>query len=72
MIPVSEPNIGKELDNITEAVQSGWISSMGKFTGEFESNFADYCGVRFGIACVNGTAALHIALRHWVLAEEMK
>ncbi len=63
MIPVSEPNIGKEeLDNITEAVQSGWISSMGKFTGEFESNFADYCGVRFGIACVNGTAALHIAL----------
>lgn len=63
MIPVAEPFIGdEELKNVIEAVESGWISSIGKFVPEFEKDFAKYCGAKDGIATSNGTAALHLAL----------
>lgn len=63
MIPVYEPSLGKEeLENINEAMKSGWISSKGRFISEFEESFAKYCGVKYGVACSNGTAALHLAL----------
>ena len=62
-IPVAAPLIGdEELANVVEAVRSGWISSLGAFIGEFEAAFAEYCGVRHGVAVVNGTAAMHLAL----------
>ena len=63
-IPVAEPYIGdEELKNVIEAVKSGWISSKGKFIEEFEREFARYCGVKYGVATANGTAALHLALK---------
>ncbi|MFX1299158.1 MAG: DegT/DnrJ/EryC1/StrS family aminotransferase, partial [Promethearchaeota archaeon] len=63
MIPVSEPNLGEEeLENVIEAIKSGWISSKGKFIEEFENNFANYCNMKYGIATSNGTAAIHLAL----------
>jgi len=43
-------------------VRSGWISSLGGFIPEFEREFAEFCGGRFGIAVCNGTAAVHLAL----------
>jgi perosamine synthetase len=62
-IPIAEPSLEKEeLRNVTEAVKSGWISSAGKFIPEFEQNFAQYCGVKYGVATCNGTVALHLAL----------
>jgi len=64
MIPVAEPCLGEEeLKNVIEAVKSGWISSKGKFIEEFEGGFAKYCGVKYGVATANGTAALHLALK---------
>ncbi|MEM4522680.1 MAG: DegT/DnrJ/EryC1/StrS aminotransferase family protein, partial [Nitrososphaeria archaeon] len=61
--PVAEPEIGdEELKNVIEAVKSGWVSSKGRFIDEFESSFAKYVGVKYGIATSNGTAALHLAL----------
>lgn len=63
MIPVAKPSLGEEeLKNVIEAVKDGWISSKGKFIEEFEKKFAEYCGVKYGIATSNGTAALHLAL----------
>ncbi|MFC1961737.1 DegT/DnrJ/EryC1/StrS family aminotransferase [Chloroflexota bacterium] len=63
MIPIAEPLLGvEELNNVVEAVKSGWISSKGKFVTEFEEVFARYCGVKYGIATSNGTTALHLAL----------
>ena len=63
MIPIAEPLLNKqELNYIIEAVKSGWISSQGKFIPEFEEKFARYCGVKYGVATSNGTAALHLAL----------
>ena len=50
-IPIAEPLLdGKELEYITDCVKSGWISSLGKYVRDFEKGFADYCGVRYGVA----------------------
>lgn len=62
VIPVNEPVLGeKELDYVREAVETGWISSEGRFIGEFERAFAAYCGRRHGVAVCNGSAALEVA-----------
>lgn len=62
-IPVCEPTLlGNELKYVTDAVQTGWISSAGKYVTEFEQRFATYCGCKYGVAVCNGTVALHLAL----------
>ena len=62
MIPIAEPSLGgEELNNVMEAVKSGWISSKGKFIEEFEQNFSNYCDRKYGVATSNGTVALHLA-----------
>lgn len=64
MIPIAAPALGKEeLKNVVTAVKSGWISSKGEFIPEFEKKFAEYCGVKYGVATSNGTVALHLALK---------
>lgn len=64
MIPVSAPLLnGREMDYVREAVESGWISSEGRFIAAFEQRWAEYCGVPHGIAVSNGTVALQLALR---------
>ena len=61
--PVSHPNIGgKEIDYLIEAFTSSWISSSGRYIDQFENEFANYCGTSHGVACSNGTSALHLAL----------
>lgn len=63
MIPVNEPLLGdKELEYVTECIRTGWISSSGRFIAEFEQGWADYCGMKFGIAVANGTVALQVAV----------
>jgi perosamine synthetase len=62
-IPVCEPVLlGNEKAYILDVIESGWISSAGKYVTAFEEAFAKYCGVKHGIAVCNGTAALHLAL----------
>lgn len=62
-VPVNEPLISAEAKrNVNEALDTGWISSAGKFVEQFEQQFAGYLGVQHGIAVSNGTAALHVAL----------
>lgn len=64
MIPVCEPLIReKELKYVNECLKTGWISSSGKFIDEFEKKWAGYCGMKYGIAVSNGTAALEVAMR---------
>lgn len=62
-IPLSIPKIGgKDWDYIKDCLDGGWVSSKGKYVNEFEKKIAEYVGVKYTIACVNGTAALHISL----------
>lgn len=64
MIPVNEPVIGKrESEYVQECLRTGWISSAGRFIGEFEAAWAGYCGMAHGIAVSNGTVALEMGLR---------
>jgi perosamine synthetase len=61
--PVMEPSLGElEKRYLIEAIDSGWISSLGPFLNQFETEFAQYCGRRFGVSTSSGTAALHLAL----------
>lgn len=63
-IPLSIPSIsGNEWKYIKECLDTGWVSSVGSYVGRFESELSAYVGARHSIACVNGTAALQIALQ---------
>jgi perosamine synthetase len=63
IIPVSAPSfVGNERKYVLDCVESGWISSAGKYVDRFEAAFAEFCGVRHAVACCNGTAALHLSL----------
>jgi perosamine synthetase len=64
--PVSlhEPQFaGNEWAYVKECLDSGWVSSVGKFVDRFEEDLASYTGARRAIAVVNGTAALHVCLK---------
>jgi perosamine synthetase len=62
-IPISKPYIGaREKELVLDALDSGWVSSIGKYIDEFEANFARYCGTEYALAVSNGTTALHLAL----------
>lgn len=60
---IAEPDIGEdELLAVTAAIKSNWISGIGPFVREFERKFAQWIGVKYGVATANGTVALHLAL----------
>lgn len=64
--PVSlhEPSFGgNEWAYVKECLDTGWVSSVGKFVDHFEQQLADYAGVKHAVAVVNGTAALHVCLK---------
>jgi len=62
-ILLSVPNIsGNESKYVKECLETGWISSAGGYVDKFERMVAEFTGVKYAIATMNGTAALHIAL----------
>lgn len=59
-----EPSFaGNELAYLKECIDTTFVSSVGKFVDRFEADLAAYTGARHVVAVVNGTAALHIALK---------
>ncbi|MCF7907802.1 MAG: LegC family aminotransferase [Candidatus Omnitrophica bacterium] len=63
LIPLSVPEIkGNEWKYIKECLDTNWVSSVGSYVDQFENAVADYVGRGYGVACVNGTSALHVAL----------
>jgi perosamine synthetase len=63
-LPLHEPIFfGNEKKYLNECIDSTFVSSVGKFVDNFESMMAEYTGAKYAIATVNGTAALHIALK---------
>lgn len=62
-ISVAEPKLaGNERKYVLDCLDTNWISSNGKYIGEFEAAFASFCGVKHAVAANNGTTALHLAL----------
>src|SRR4030042_5652785 len=63
MIPVNEPLISKDAKKyVMDCLNSGWVSSAGKYINEFENRFSKYIGTKFGVTTTSGTTALHLAL----------
>ncbi len=59
-----EPNFsGNEWVYLKACLDSTFVSSVGKFVDRFERNLVDFTGAKHAVAVVNGTAALHIALK---------
>lgn len=62
-IPVCNTYLsGNEKKYLMDCIDTGWISSAGKYVKEFERLFAKYCDSKYAVAVTNGTAALHMAL----------
>ncbi|MEW5956581.1 MAG: DegT/DnrJ/EryC1/StrS family aminotransferase [Chloroflexota bacterium] len=63
IIPVCEPTLaGNEKKYVLDCLDTNWISSAGKYIPAFEEQFAAECHCKYGVACANGTVALHLAL----------
>ncbi|MCK9477310.1 MAG: aminotransferase class I/II-fold pyridoxal phosphate-dependent enzyme [Candidatus Muirbacterium halophilum] len=61
--PVAIPNLnGNEFKYLTDAFMSTWISSSGEYITRFENEFSSYSDCDYGVACSNGTVAIHLAL----------
>lgn len=54
--------IGNEKAYLARCIDSGFVSSVGEFVGEFEKKIAEFVGAKFAVAMNSGTSALHIAL----------
>jgi len=64
MIPVNEPYLGqREKELVNECLESGWISSAGKYIKKFEDQFSEYCECAEGVTTTSGTTAIHLALK---------
>lgn len=53
---------GNEKKYLNECIDTGWVSANGRFIREFEEQFAEYCGCKYGVSCSNGTVTLHVIL----------
>jgi dTDP-4-amino-4,6-dideoxygalactose transaminase len=63
-VALHEPSFtGNEWLYLKECLDSTFVSSVGKFVDRFEADLAAHTGAKYAIAVVNGTAALHIALK---------
>jgi len=63
-IPLSIPFLnGNEWEYIKECLDTNWVSSVGKYVEKFEDDMSGYIGTDYAVATVNGTAALHMALK---------
>lgn len=64
VIPLHAPVFnGKEKQYLEECIDSTFVSSVGKYVDLFEKKIELYTGSKKAVACVNGTSALHLALK---------
>ena len=63
-VALHEPSFdGNESLYLQECLDSTYVSSIGKFVDKFEVELANFTGAKYAVSLVNGTAALHIALK---------
>jgi len=64
MINLSVPNLSRDiLDNLKECLESGWVSTGGRFIPEFEEKVKKYMKVQNAAGVQSGTAGLHMSLQ---------
>ena len=61
---LSSPTMhGEELEYVTEAYQSNWMSTVGENINKLEEAIAQKVSVKYAVALSSGTAALHLAVK---------
>ena len=64
MINLSVPNLSMDiLDNLKECLESGWVSTGGRFIPEFETKVKNYMKTKCAAGVQSGTAGLHMSLQ---------
>jgi len=63
-IPLHEPRfVGNEKKYLIDTIDSTFVSSVGPYVDKFEEHIAEISETKKGVAVVNGTAALQVALQ---------
>jgi perosamine synthetase len=63
-VPLHSPVfLGKEKEYLFDCIDSTFVSYVGKYVTQFEEITAKFTGTKYGVAVVNGTAALQVALQ---------
>jgi perosamine synthetase len=63
-VALHEPNFnGNEWLYVKDCIDSTYVSSIGSYVEKFEEALANYTGAKHAVSLVNGTEALHIALK---------
>lgn len=63
LVPLHVPEFhGRERELLIDCIDTGWVSSIGMYVDAFEAEVARLSGCAHGVAVVNGTAALQIAM----------
>ena len=63
-VPLHAPRFaGNEKKYVIDAIDSTFVSSVGKYVDRFEEMICEITCARYAIATVNGTCALHIAMK---------
>ena len=63
-IPLHAPHFGgNEKKYLNACIDSTYVSSVGQFVNTFENKLSEYTGAKHTVAVVNGTSAIHTALK---------
>ena len=63
-LPLHEPKFDElEKENLKYCIDTTYVSTVGQYVNDFEQNIAEFTGAKYAIAVVNGTSALHLALK---------
>lgn len=61
---LSSPTMhGDELEYITHAYETNWMSTVGENINSIETNISEYTNCNYAVALSSGTAALHLAVK---------
>ena len=62
-IPLHEPKFnGNASKYVLDCVETGWVSTAGRYVNELEDRICKKIGSKFAIAVSSGTAALHLSV----------
>lgn len=63
-IYLSSPTMhGEELKYMVEAYETNWMSTVGENINQVEKITCETVGCKYAVALVNGTSALHLAMK---------
>ena len=54
---------GEELEYMTKAYETNWMSTVGENINVVEKELAEYIGCKYAVALSSGTAGLHLAMK---------